>query len=114
MKKITTSHSQGNNSKSKVKTTRYDSRLGRMDAGNQEFNYQEIVDKLHKYYLIVKKHILSHQSPTLGLFAADLASEERHIGHIRDSLWAANSVWALHQAYKRIDDDRGRTYELGQ
>lgn len=29
-------------------------------------------------------------------------------------MYCAAAVWGLYQAYRRIDDDRGKSYELGQ
>lgn len=36
------------------------------------------------------------------------------MGSVRDSVYCAAAVWGLYQAYRRIDDDRGKSYELGQ
>ena len=29
-------------------------------------------------------------------------------------MYCAAAIWSLYQAYRRIDDDRGKSYELGQ
>lgn len=41
-------------------------------------------------------------------------STEHEVGSVRDSVYCAAAVWSLYQAYRRIDDDRGKSYELGQ
>lgn len=33
---------------------------------------------------------------------------------VRDSVYCAAAIWSLYQAYRRIDDDRGKSHELGQ
>ncbi|EEC12754.1 phosphorylase B kinase beta, kpbb, putative, partial [Ixodes scapularis] len=60
----------------------------------------------------VKRQLLNFQSPTTGLFPR--LSRDREHGYVRDSIYCAVSIWSLYQAYKRIDDDRGKSYELGQ
>ncbi|KAL1123716.1 hypothetical protein AAG570_001489, partial [Ranatra chinensis] len=60
----------------------------------------------------VKRQILRYQSSVTGLFPS--ISSETKIGNIRDSVYCAAAVWSLYQAYRRIDDDRGKSYELGQ
>lgn len=57
--------------------------------------------------------MLQFQSATTGLFPR--ISSDQNEAHIRDSLYCAAAIWALYQAYtKRIDDDNGKAYELGQ
>ena len=41
-------------------------------------------------------------------------STDQEVGSVRDSVYCAAAVWSLYQAYRRIDDDRGKSYELGQ
>ncbi|CAL1279955.1 unnamed protein product [Larinioides sclopetarius] len=75
-------------------------------------NYADTVKQLDAYYGQVKRQILNHQSSTTGLFPQ--MTEEKEIASIRDSIYCAVAIWSLYQAYKRIDDDRGKAYELGQ
>ncbi|GFW50474.1 probable phosphorylase b kinase regulatory subunit beta [Trichonephila clavipes] len=75
-------------------------------------NYADTVKQLDAYYGQVKRQILNHQSSTTGLFPQ--MTQEKELASIRDSIYCAVSVWSLYQAYKRIDDDRGKAYELGQ
>uniref|UniRef100_A0A8C8LMI5 Phosphorylase b kinase regulatory subunit n=1 Tax=Oncorhynchus tshawytscha TaxID=74940 RepID=A0A8C8LMI5_ONCTS len=60
---------------------------------------------------LVKTTILNYQSPTTGLFPTKTCSSCKE-AKVRDSLYCAASSWALALAYRRIDDDMGRTHEL--
>lgn len=75
-------------------------------------NYADTVKQLDAYYGQVKRQLLNFQSSTTGLFPQ--MTQEKQIGSVRDSVYCAVAVWSLYQAYKRIDDDRGKAYELGQ
>lgn len=66
---------------------------------------------LDRYYNAVKCTILNYQSPTTGLFPVKTCSTCKE-AKVRDSLYCAASIWALGLAYRRIDDDMGRTHEL--
>ncbi|KFO69639.1 Phosphorylase b kinase regulatory subunit beta, partial [Cuculus canorus] len=68
-------------------------------------------DKLDHYYRIVKTTLLLHQSPTTGLFPTKTYGDNRK-AKVHDSLYCAACAWALALAYRRIDDDKGRTHEL--
>ncbi|NXF30976.1 KPBB kinase, partial [Nyctibius bracteatus] len=68
-------------------------------------------DKLDHYYRIVKSTLLLHQSPTTGLFPTKTFGDNRK-AKVHDSLYCAACAWALALAYRRIDDDKGRTHEL--
>ncbi|XP_039650523.1 phosphorylase b kinase regulatory subunit beta isoform X3 [Perca fluviatilis] len=68
-------------------------------------------EKLDRYYDAVKTTILNYQSPTTGLFPVKTCSTCKE-AKVRDSLYCAASAWALAMAYRRIDDDMGRTHEL--
>uniref|UniRef100_A0A8C7DJX7 Phosphorylase b kinase regulatory subunit n=1 Tax=Oncorhynchus kisutch TaxID=8019 RepID=A0A8C7DJX7_ONCKI len=68
-------------------------------------------EKLDRYYNAVKTTILNYQSPTTGLFPTKTCSSCKE-AKVRDSLYCAASSWALGLAYRRIDDDMGRTHEL--
>uniref|UniRef100_A0AAR5P2Q4 Phosphorylase b kinase regulatory subunit n=1 Tax=Dendroctonus ponderosae TaxID=77166 RepID=A0AAR5P2Q4_DENPD len=75
-------------------------------------NYEETVRQLDVYYGIVKRQLLHFQSPITGLFP--VLSTDTEIGSVRESVYCAAAIWGLYQAYRRIDDDRGKSYELGQ
>ncbi|KAM3625289.1 uncharacterized protein V6R79_009664 [Siganus canaliculatus] len=68
-------------------------------------------EKLDHYYSAVKMTILNYQSPTTGLFPVRTCSDCKE-AKVRDSLYCAAGAWALALAYRRIDDDMGRTHEL--
>ncbi|CAB1445403.1 unnamed protein product [Pleuronectes platessa] len=68
-------------------------------------------EKLDRYYNAVKTTILNYQSPTTGLFPVKTCSECKE-AKVRDSLYCAAGAWALALAYRRIDDNMGRTHEL--
>ncbi|KAL7978926.1 hypothetical protein Chor_013415 [Crotalus horridus] len=72
---------------------------------------QSLWDKLDHYYCIVKSTVLVFQSPTTGLFPTKTCGDNQK-AKVHDSLYCAACVWALALAYRRIDDDRGRTHEL--
>lgn len=89
--------------------------LGVPEKSTQIEQQEELVKNLNTYYIQLKKQILQYQSPTLGLFP-DIGKEDNptHIAHIRASIYCAVAVWALSQAYRKVDDDQGRTHELAQ
>ncbi|XP_056134261.1 phosphorylase b kinase regulatory subunit beta isoform X1 [Lampris incognitus] len=68
-------------------------------------------EKLERYYDAVKMTILNYQSPTTGLFPVKTCSTCKD-AKVRDSLYCAACAWAMALAYRRIDDDMGRTHEL--
>ncbi|XP_063044513.1 phosphorylase b kinase regulatory subunit beta isoform X1 [Engraulis encrasicolus] len=68
-------------------------------------------EKLDRHYNFVKLTILNFQSTTTGLFPTKTCSTCKE-SKVRDSLYCAASIWALAMAYRRIDDDMGRTHEL--
>ncbi|XP_053557941.1 phosphorylase b kinase regulatory subunit beta isoform X1 [Bombina bombina] len=74
-------------------------------------DHESLWDKLDRYYRIVKITVLNYQSPTTGLFPVRTVGECKK-AKIHDSLYCAASAWALALAYRRIDDDKGRTHEL--
>eukprot|EP00092_Neocalanus_flemingeri_P018371 GFUD01019880.1.p1 GENE.GFUD01019880.1~~GFUD01019880.1.p1 ORF type:complete len:1110 (+),score=249.46 GFUD01019880.1:78-3407(+) len=73
---------------------------------------QDTIDQLDYYYGLVKRQLLRYQSPTSHLFPAKSSNTEQ--ASIRDSIYSSAAVWSLYQAYRRLDDDRGKSYELGQ
>ncbi|NXM29168.1 KPBB kinase, partial [Oxyruncus cristatus] len=72
---------------------------------------ESLWDKLNHYYRIVKSTLLLHQSPTTGLFPTKTYGDNQK-AKVHDSLYCAACAWALALAYRRIDDDKGRTHEL--
>ncbi|XP_066289063.1 phosphorylase b kinase regulatory subunit beta-like isoform X2 [Branchiostoma lanceolatum] len=80
-----------------------------VDSESRQVN--ATMERLDHYYTVAKNQLLSNQSPTLGLFRlhTDGASP---VSKVRDNIYCATAVWGLALAYRRIDDDRGRTHEL--
>ncbi|CAG7786316.1 unnamed protein product [Allacma fusca] len=83
-----------------------------MEGFLRVMNYEDNVRQLDIYYGIVKRQLLRFQSDTTGLFPC--LSSDKKVGTVRDSCYCAAAIWTLYQAYRRIDDDRGKSYELGQ
>lgn len=75
-------------------------------------NYEDNVQQLDVYYGIVKRQLLKYQHPITGLFPS--VSTDDKVGSVRESIYCGAAIWSLFQAYRRIDDDRGKSYELGQ
>ncbi|XP_013380761.1 phosphorylase b kinase regulatory subunit beta isoform X2 [Lingula anatina] len=73
----------------------------------------ERVRRLDDWYGVVKRQLMIHQNAATGLFPCNLAKAPNE-AHVRDSVYCAAAIWALSLAYRKQDDDQGRTYELGQ
>lgn len=71
--------------------------------------------KLDAYYREMKEVILSRQNPISGLLPASTAVNA-HGNYtdawVRDNVYSILSVWGLALAYRKLDTDQGRTYEL--
>uniref|UniRef100_A0A8C4Q9C7 Phosphorylase b kinase regulatory subunit n=1 Tax=Eptatretus burgeri TaxID=7764 RepID=A0A8C4Q9C7_EPTBU len=76
-----------------------------------QLDSQTLWEKLDRHYCMAKSTILCHQSSTTGLFPSR-SGGDWHLAKVRDSLYCAASIWALSLAYRRLDDDKGRTHEL--
>ena len=63
-------------------------------------------------FIPVKRQLLRFQSATTGLFPEH--SSDTEVGSVHSTIYSSMAIWSLYQAFKRIDDDRGKTYELGQ
>lgn len=129
-RRISGTMSSGSERRNSDKTDRVMRRLSRLDsragmAGmyipsgiHVDFNaeeQEEIVRKLNTHYLMLKRQILCYQSSTLGLFPC-IGSDKKpsKIARVRESIYCAVAAWAMSQAYRKIDDDQGRTVELAQ
>ncbi|MED6286646.1 hypothetical protein CHARACLAT_008228 [Characodon lateralis] len=82
-----------------------------LKLSNLQREDEPLWEKLDRYYNAVKTTILNYQSPTTGLFPVKTYSNIKE-AKVRDSLYCAACGWALAMAYRRIDDDLGRTHEL--
>ena len=79
---------------------------------NDEDKVEQNLQELNFYYGIIKRHLLRYQSAITGLYPA--MSSEKKVGSVRDTLYCCMATWSLCQAYKKINDDKGKCYELGQ
>ncbi|MGL4609869.1 MAG: glycoside hydrolase family 15 protein [Trueperaceae bacterium] len=71
--------------------------------------------KLEPYYTQVNAMILSRQHPVSGLLPASTAVNEHgdyRDAWVRDNVYSILAVWALALAYRKLDNDEGRGYEL--
>ncbi|VDM35879.1 unnamed protein product [Hydatigera taeniaeformis] len=59
--------------------------------------------------------MLKYQHPFSGLFPRrPEALAHDCVAHVRDNVYCATVIWALHRAFQRIGDDSGQSYELRQ
>ncbi|KAJ3104027.1 hypothetical protein HDU97_009574 [Phlyctochytrium planicorne] len=78
-------------------------------------NLRDVKEKLDIYFYQVSTIILARQNATTGLIPASVAITthgDYRDAWVRDNVYSIMAVWALSLAYKRIDDDEGRAYEL--
>lgn len=71
--------------------------------------------RLDYYYHQIKTIILSRQNPISGLLPASTAITahgDYTDAWVRDNVYSILAVWGLALAYRKVDPDRGRTYEL--
>ena len=75
----------------------------------------DLANRLDRYYEEVRSIILSRQNPISGLLPASTAVNahgDYTDAWVRDNVYSILAVWGLALAYRKSDDDRGRTYEL--
>jgi phosphorylase kinase alpha/beta subunit len=75
----------------------------------------ELLTRLEYYYQQIKTIILTRQNPITGLLPASTAITahgDYTDAWVRDNVYSILAVWGLAVAYRKIDDDEGRTYEL--
>ncbi|KAF9206350.1 hypothetical protein BGZ49_002595 [Haplosporangium sp. Z 27] len=71
--------------------------------------------RLDYYYRSVHAVILNRQNPTTGLIPASVAVTthgDYRDAWVRDNVYSIMAVFGLALAYRRVDDDEGRAYEL--
>ncbi|KAF9375773.1 hypothetical protein CPB97_011252 [Podila verticillata] len=71
--------------------------------------------RLDYYYRAVNAVILNRQNPTTGLIPASVAVTthgDYRDAWVRDNVYSIMAVFGLALAYRRVDDDEGRAYEL--
>ncbi len=75
----------------------------------------KLLARLDYYYQQIKTIILARQNPITGLLPASTAITahgDYTDAWVRDNVYSILAVWGLGLAYRKIDDDKGRTYEL--
>jgi phosphorylase kinase alpha/beta subunit len=73
--------------------------------------------RLDDYYHQIKAVILSRQNPITGLLPASTAINahgDYTDAWVRDNVYSILAVWGLGLAYRKLDTDDGRTFELEQ
>ncbi|RUP49014.1 hypothetical protein BC936DRAFT_143481 [Jimgerdemannia flammicorona] len=73
------------------------------------------LDRLDYYYRAINTIILSRQNPTTGLIPASVAVTthgDYRDAWVRDNVYSILAVFGLALAYRRVDDNNGRAYEL--
>ncbi|MEM7064855.1 MAG: glycoside hydrolase family 15 protein [Cyanobacteria bacterium P01_B01_bin.77] len=74
-------------------------------------------EHLNHYYQQIQTVILSRQNPVTGLLPASTAINthgDYTDAWVRDNVYSIMAVWGLALAYRKIDENLGRTYELEQ
>ena len=74
-------------------------------------------EHLDYYYQQIQTVILSRQNPVTGLLPASTAVNthgDYTDAWVRDNVYSIMAVWGLALAYRKIDENLGRTYELKQ
>ncbi|MFH7026228.1 MAG: glycoside hydrolase family 15 protein [Heteroscytonema crispum UTEX LB 1556] len=71
--------------------------------------------RLEYFYQQIKTIILTRQNPITGLLPASTAITahgDYTDAWVRDNVYSILAVWGLALAYRKLDEDKGRTYEL--
>ncbi|MEO1429331.1 MAG: glycoside hydrolase family 15 protein [Cyanobacteria bacterium J06633_8] len=79
------------------------------------FKTLQLLPRLEYYYQQVKTIILSRQNPITGLLPASTAITahgDYTDAWVRDNVYSILAVWGLGLAYRKVDEDNGRAYEL--
>lgn len=77
----------------------------------------DLTARLDHYYRLIKRVLLSRQDPITGLLPASTAVNahgDYTDAWVRDNVYSILAVWGLGLAYRKVDWDQGRTYELEQ
>ncbi|KAI8335069.1 glycosyl hydrolases family 15-domain-containing protein [Chlamydoabsidia padenii] len=76
---------------------------------------KHVADRLDYYYKVINTTILSKQNAASGLIPASVAITSHGDytdAWVRDNVYSIYAVYGLALAYRRLDDDTGRTFEL--
>ncbi len=74
-----------------------------------------LLTRLDYYYHSCQTIILSRQNPITGLLPASTAVNahgDYNDAWVRDNVYSILPVWGLALAYRKVDEDKGRIYEL--
>lgn len=80
-------------------------------------NNADLPSRLDHYYTLIKRVILSRQDPITGLLPASTAVTahgDYTDAWVRDNVYSILAAWGLGLAYRKVDWDKGRTYEMEQ
>ncbi|MUG97555.1 glycosyl hydrolase family 15 [Scytonema sp. UIC 10036] len=75
----------------------------------------QLQTRLDSYYQQIKTIILARQNPMTGLLPASTAITahgDYTDAWVRDNVYSILAVWGLALAYRKVDESKGRTYEL--
>jgi phosphorylase kinase alpha/beta subunit len=75
----------------------------------------DLANRLDYYYQQVRSIILNRQNPISGLLPASTAVNahgDYTDAWVRDNVYSILAVWGCAIAYRKLDEDHGRTYEL--
>jgi phosphorylase kinase alpha/beta subunit len=75
----------------------------------------QLQTRLDYYYQQIKTIILIRQNPITGLLPASTAITahgDYTDAWVRDNVYSILAAWGLALAYRKVDEDKGRTYEL--
>ncbi|VDO07627.1 unnamed protein product [Rodentolepis nana] len=82
---------------------------------SSSWEQEEIRQNLNQFYRMVKDQLIKYQHPFSGLFPQyPETPAHKCIAHVRDNVYCATAIWALHRAFQRIGDDSGQSFELRQ
>ncbi|MEM0981829.1 MAG: glycoside hydrolase family 15 protein [Cyanobacteria bacterium P01_H01_bin.58] len=85
--------------------------------GSSASSLAALTDRLNEYYRQIKAVILTRQHPVSGLLPASTAVTthgDYTDAWVRDNVYSILAAWGLALAYRKIDENQGRTYELEQ
>ncbi len=82
-----------------------------MASVSLDFATRNWLRSLHQIVSSVKRLLLRYQNPVTGLYPP--CSSDKEVGSVRDTLYCCMATWSLCQAYKKVDDDLGKSCELG-
>ncbi len=84
-------------------------------SDNKQFQEGGLSSQLEPYYKQIKALILDKQHPVTGLLPASTAVTV-HGNYtdawVRDNVYSSLAIWALALAYRKLDNDGGKGYEL--